>query len=183
MTTSDWIIDIALIFIVVRQLRAERLTTRFVLLPLGIVAYVAHSYLHALPTAGNDLVLIGLCVLLGSALGLAGGLLTRVTARGGEAYVQARFGAAALWVGSMAARLGFIVWITHSGQGDLMRFSADHHITGATTWQDALVLLALSEVLVRVGTIVIRGLRAKAASLDDTTQAGQQDAPYSVTAA
>lgn len=157
MTTTDWIIDIALVLIVIRQLREEQLTLRFVLLPLGIVAFVAHKYLAAVPTTGHNLVLIGLALALGTTFGVAGGLLTRVRAEDGRAYVRAGFGAAALWVGSMTARLGFIIWITHSGQDDLVRFSITHHLS-ADVWQSALVLLALSEVVTRVGIIVARGM-------------------------
>jgi hypothetical protein len=165
MTTTDWIIDIALILIVVRQLREERLTLRFVAIPLGIVAYVAHSYLHSLPTAGNDLALVALSLAVGTTLGVLGGLLTRVRGADGQAYIQAGPTAAALWIGSMTARLGFIIWITHSaGEAALGRFSVTHHITGADVWQTALVLLALSEVVARVGLIVIRGLRARTAT-------------------
>jgi hypothetical protein len=165
MTTSDWIIDIALVLIVVRQLREEKLTRRFVIIPAAIVAYVAHSYLHGLPSGGADLTLVVLAVALGATLGLAGGLLTSVRGRDGSAYVKAGPAAASLWIASMTARLGFIVWITHSsGEHALARFSAAHGIHSAQTWQTALVLLALSEVAVRILTIVLRGLQAADAS-------------------
>lgn len=161
MTTSDWIIDIALILIVVRQMREEKLTKRFVIIPAAIVAYVAHSYLHGLPSGTANLTLVGGAVAVGSVLGLVGGLLTRVRGEAGAAYVKAGPAAAGLWIASMTARLGFIIWITHSGgEQALARFSAAHGITTATTWQTALVLLALSEVVVRIATIVVRGLLA-----------------------
>ncbi len=160
MTTTDWIIDVALILIVVRQLRAERLRAFVVLLPLGICAFVASHYLKTVPTAGNDLLLVGGFLVLGAALGLAGGMLTRVTTRGGDVYLQARFGAASLWVTSMTARLLFIIWISSdSGAESLARFSGHHDITSSDAWQDALVLMALAEVVVRMGTIVVRGVR------------------------
>lgn len=164
MTATDWIIDIVLILIVVRQLREERLTPRFLLLPLSITAYVAQSYLTGVPTHGDNLLLLAGCVAVGALFGLVGGLLTKVRGENGEAFIRAGFGAAALWIASMTARLGFIIWITHSGRDDLVRFSIDHHITGAGVWQDALVLLALSEVVVRVGTLAWRGQRAKTES-------------------
>lgn len=158
MTTTDWIIDIVLVLIVVRQIREEQLTARFVLLPAGIVAFVAHKYLHGIPTAGHDLWLVGASLAAGTVLGVAGGLLTKVRAEQGKAYVQAGWAAASLWVASMSARLGFIVWITHStGGAALGRFSAAHDITGAQVWQSALVLLALSEVIARIGVIAVRG--------------------------
>ena len=169
MTTTDWIIDIALILIVVRQMREERFNLRFVLIPAAIVYFTAKNYLHAVPTAGHDLALIAGCVALGSALGLVGGLLTRVRGADGDAYVKAGPAAAALWIASMGARLGFIIWITHSsGEAALARFSVAHQITGADVWQTALVLLALSEVVVRIGVIVVRALRKRAATARPT---------------
>ena len=176
MTTTDWIIDIALVLIVLRQMRAERFTVRFILLPLGIVGFTAHKYLTGLPTGGNDLALIGICLAAGTVLGLVGGMITRVFARDGHTFVQAGPAAASLWVSSMGARLAFIIWITHSaGEAHLAHFSVAHSITGADVWQTALVVLALSEVVVRIGTIVVRALRvshtshASTASTDDRT--------------
>jgi hypothetical protein len=163
MTTTDWILDIVLVLIVVRQIREERLTARFVIVPAAIVFYTAHTYLHGLPSGGNDLVLVGAAAATGALLGLAGGLLTKIRAAGGHAYVRAGWAAAGLWVASMSARLGLIVWMTHSaGESTVARFSADHHITGADTWSTALVLLALSEVVVRIAVVVIRGRAAVA---------------------
>ncbi|MEY9875827.1 hypothetical protein ABH931_005333 [Streptacidiphilus sp. MAP12-33] len=158
MTLTDWIIDLALLLIVFRQLREERLTARTVLLPLGIVGWVAYSYLHSIPTAGNDAVLVGLFTGIGVTFGLLGGLLTRVRTLDGSVRVKATAGAAALWVLSMGFRLGFAVWSSHtSGETQLAHFSAAHHITSGQAWVAALVLMALSEVVVRLGTIVLRG--------------------------
>jgi hypothetical protein len=184
MTTTDWIIDVALIFIVLRQLREERLSVRFVILPAGIVYFVAKSYLHGLPTAGNDLVLIGALTAIGATLGLAGGLLTRVRAEAGSAFVRAGRSAAGLWVASMTVRLGFIVWISNASAGEhaITRFSAEHHITGANAWQTALVLLALSEVVVRLATIVTRGYLASTRSRSvGTAGDASHDAPAMIT--
>jgi len=169
MTSTDWIIDIALILIVIRQLREAPMNRRFWLLPLVIVGYTASHYLTAVPTAGNDVVVIALLTLVGMTLGLLGGITTRVRAENGQAFVRAGWIAASLWVGSMTARLGFIYWITHSGSDDLVRFSMHHDITSSSTWQDALVLMALAEVIVRIGILVVRGHRAAEASRVPTT--------------
>ncbi|MFJ9345063.1 hypothetical protein [Streptomyces sp. NPDC101237] len=158
MTLSDWIIDVALILVVVRQLREERLTTFRLLLPLGLVTWVATSYLHDIPTAGNDLVLTGTFAGIGVACGVAGGLLTRVRLADEHVRVKATLGAAALWVLSMGFRLGFAIWTSHpSGETRIGRFSADHDITSAQAWVAALVLMAVSEVVIRLGIIVLRG--------------------------
>ena len=109
MTISDWLIDVALLLVVFRQLREERLTLRTVLLPLALITWAGTTYLHHIPTAGNDPLLIGLFAGIGIAFGLAGGLITRVRFADGHIRVKATLGAAALWVVSMGFRLGFAV--------------------------------------------------------------------------
>ena len=58
MTFTDYLIDISLIALVLVQVKSRRLTVKALLLPIGIVAYVAFTYLKGVPTAHNDLVLI-----------------------------------------------------------------------------------------------------------------------------
>jgi hypothetical protein len=158
MNLSDWIIDLALLLIVFRQLREERLSARTILLPLALIGWAANHYLHAVPTAGNDLALVSLFAGIGVVFGLAGGLLTRVRYASGQVRIKATPGAAALWVVSMGFRLGFAVWSSHSsGAAHLTHFSAAHHITSAQAWVAALILMAFGEVIVRLGTIVVRG--------------------------
>jgi hypothetical protein len=53
MTTTDYLIDIALLLVVFRQIREGRIDARFVLIPLGIVGFVAQSYLRSIPTAST----------------------------------------------------------------------------------------------------------------------------------
>src|ERR1700759_5709878 len=98
MTTTDWIIDIALVLIVFRQLREEAISKATFIVPLAMISFAAKNYLHSIPTAGNDLVLIGLMAGVGAVFGLAGGLLTRVRMLNGRAHIKATAGAAALWV-------------------------------------------------------------------------------------
>lgn len=170
MTTTDWVIDIALILIVIRQLRIGQVDLRFVLIPLALSCFAANNYLHGLSTAGNDLVLIGLFGALGLTLGIVGGLWTQVWSDGGKhTRVQAGPAAAGLWIGSMTARLGFIYWITHSGGDALARFSMSHHLTGADVWSTALIVLALSEVGARMAVIVFRAYRTTTATSRERT--------------
>ena len=56
---------------VVRQLRGKRLIGSAIYVPLAICAYVGYTYLHSIPTSGNDLALI----LIGSGAGLTLGTL------------------------------------------------------------------------------------------------------------
>ena len=80
------------------------------------MAWAGFTYLRAIPTGGNDLVLIGLFALAGIVFGLAGGLLARVRDRGGNVWIKATASAAALWVLSMGFRMAFAVWST-AGSG------------------------------------------------------------------
>jgi hypothetical protein len=58
MTTSDYLINAPFVSLVLRQAYERRLDARSALLPLVIVFVVARQYVHSIPTAGNDLVLI-----------------------------------------------------------------------------------------------------------------------------
>jgi hypothetical protein len=132
-----------------------------VLVPLGIVAFVAQEYLSPIPTGGNDLLVIGAFAAVGLVLGVAGGLTTHVRVEQGKVFVRAGFVAASLWVLSMSARLAFVLWTEHSGGPTLMRFSAQHHITSIQAWVSGLILMVLCEVGTRVATILVRARRAR----------------------
>ncbi|MFI7392470.1 hypothetical protein [Streptomyces tendae] len=165
MTTTEWITDIALVLVVFRQLREDKLDRKTFLIPLGIVAFVAYSYLDSVPTGGNDLVLIGALTAVGAALGVAGGVYTRIRALGGQLMIKAGAVSAILWVLGMGARMGFQGWVEHGGGADdVARFSIAHHITGDQAWVTAFVLMAVTEVVTRVGTIYVRS-RARAGAV------------------
>ncbi|PWG07167.1 hypothetical protein DF268_44655 [Streptomyces sp. V2] len=157
MTTTEWITDIALLLVVFRQLREDRLDLKTFLIPLGIVAFVAHTYLDSVPTGGNDLILVGALVAVGAVLGVAGGVYTRVRAVGEHVLVKAGAVAALLWVLGMGARMGFQLWTEYGGGADdVARFSLAHHITSEQAWVAAFVLMALTEVVTRLATIFVR---------------------------
>ncbi|MBT0770891.1 hypothetical protein KIH74_18270 [Kineosporia sp. J2-2] len=156
MTTTEWITDLALLLIVFRQLRESRLDAMSFLLPLGIIGFVAHRYLTTVPTDGNDLALVGTLVAVGAALGVGGGLCTRVRAVGEHVLVKAGAVAAVLWVLGMGARMTFQLWSEHGGAGTIARFSVTHDITSAQAWVAAFVLMALTEVVTRLATIFVR---------------------------
>ncbi len=156
MNTTDWITDIALVLIVFRQLREGRLDLKSYLIPLGIVTFVASHYLRSVPTAGNDLVLIGTLIAAGAALGIAGGVYTRIRGVGEHLYIKAGAVSAILWVVGMGARMGFQVWVDHGGADNVARFSIAHQITTGQAWVAAFVLMALTEVVTRLATIFVR---------------------------
>ncbi|WP_425825940.1 hypothetical protein [Streptomyces fractus] len=157
MNTTEWITDIVLVLVVFRQLREGRLDWKSFLIPLGIVGFVAYKYLGSIPTDGNDLALVGTLVAVGAALGIGGGVYTRIRVSGDHLLIKAGVVSAVLWVLGMGARLGFQLWTEHGGGDDVARFSITHHITSDQAWVAALVLMALTEVVTRLATIFIRG--------------------------
>jgi hypothetical protein len=149
MTTFDWVLNIALIGLVLRQMRGRRLDRRGLLMPVALVLWAATQYLHGIPTAGNDLVLVTVAITAGLMLGTASGLLTRIEAgASGVAVARATVAVALLLVVGISARMGFALYVQHGGAPTVTRFSIAHHLT-ATGWVTALVLMAFVEVLSR----------------------------------
>lgn len=161
MTTSDWLINSALVALVFLQLHGRRLTALQMLWPLALVTYFGAHYLRAVPTSGNDLILVGAGVATGLVLGLGSGLLTRVRrANGGMLVAKATVPAALLWLVGVGARMGFALYAQHGGGPAIERFSIDHSITSAAAWVDALVLMALVEVVARTAALAFRAYGA-----------------------
>src|SRR5580698_4306943 len=116
MTFSDYLIDISLIGLVLFQVRGRRITTHALLLPVGIVIYVAFTYLKAIPTAGNDLFLILGCAAVGALLGGLAGHFTSVRANAdGIPVAKAGLLAAGLWILGTGGRLSFQLYASHGG--------------------------------------------------------------------
>ncbi|MHB1836930.1 MAG: hypothetical protein ACYCXW_18430, partial [Solirubrobacteraceae bacterium] len=69
MTITDYILDSALVLLVLLQIKERPLTNKSLLRPLLIVGIAAAIYLNGVPTAGNDLVLVGLLALIGGVIG------------------------------------------------------------------------------------------------------------------
>ena len=164
MTFTDWLIDLALVAVVVLQLRGRRLTTKTLLLPVALVCWAGARYLRDVPTAGNDLVLIVTAALIGLALGVGAGVLTRVyRGAGGEVMARATIAAAALWVLGVGFRLAFQLYATHGGGRSIGRFSMSHGID-LTAWTSAILLMAFAEVLARTAIVGWRGQVARRGS-------------------
>ncbi len=154
MTTSDYLIDITLISLVLVQIRARRLTVKALVLPLGLVAYVAYSYLRGVPTSHNDLFLIVGAAVVGATLGGLAGRFTSVTkAADGSVWAKAGLAAAALWILGTGGRLAFQLYASHGGGPAIAHFSATHGITSATAWTATLILMALSEAVTRTAVL------------------------------
>ena len=154
MTISDYLIDITLISLVLIQIRARRLTVKALLLPLGLVAYVAFEYLRGVPTAHNDLFLIVGAAVVGATLGGLAGRFTSVTkAADGSVWAKAGLAAAALWILGTGGRLAFQLYASHGGGPAIAHFSATHGITSVTAWTAMLILMALSEATTRTAVL------------------------------
>jgi hypothetical protein len=147
MTTTDYILDSALILLVLLQIKERPLTTHALVRPIVIVGIAAVTYLNGIPTAGNDLVLIGVLALVGLLIGVASGQ-TVLMRRGPNGEVLARSGWASgfFWVLGMGSRFAFLIWISHGGAATIGQFSAHHSITSGEAWTAALLGMAVFEV-------------------------------------
>jgi hypothetical protein len=160
MTLTDYAIDIALIALVFLQVRGRRLTARSLILPVALVGWAASSYLHGIPTAGNDLVVVVAGAAAGITLGVLTGTFTSVRPDAeGHAFAKAGLAAATLWVLGVGTRFAFQLYASHGGAGAIGRFSTAHSITSGEAWVAALILMALGEAVARTSVL---GLRAYA---------------------
>jgi hypothetical protein len=157
MTTTDYLINGLFILIVLRQARERRLDAKSIAAPLAMMFFVGQQYLHSIPTAGNDLALIGALAGVGIGLGTLCGFATHVRA-GDDGMALARVGwvAGTLLIAGIGSRMVFAFAIGHGFEPTVASFSISHEITAAA-WPVALVLMALSEVTARLVIVQIRG--------------------------
>jgi hypothetical protein len=150
MSTLSYVLDSALVLLVLLQIREQTLTTRTLVRPFVILAIAVANYLHGFPTGGNDLVLIAVLACIGGVIGVASGQ-TVIMRRDGDGNVLARAGwsSACFWVLGMGSRFAFIYWTSHTGAHELATFSVNHSITGAEAWTVALLAMAVFEVVGR----------------------------------
>jgi hypothetical protein len=161
MTTTDYLIDSALILLVLVQIKERPLILHELLRPLVIVAIAVASYLHGgIPTAGNDLVLAAITILIGATIGVASGQ-TVIMRRGsaGEALTRSGWISGFFWVLGTGSRMAFLVWISHGGSATIASFSVQHSITSTEAWTVALLGIAVAEVLGRTAVLAIRSRR------------------------
>ncbi|MGH2874518.1 MAG: hypothetical protein ACRDL5_18920 [Solirubrobacteraceae bacterium] len=157
MSFTDYILDSVLVLLVLLQIKERPLTDRSLLRPLVIVGIAVVVYMNGLPTAGNNLVLIGLLAAFGAAIGIASGVTVRLRpGRNGQVLARAGWAAAFLWVLGMGSRFAFAFWATHGGSSAIGQFSVQHAISGGQAWTAALLMMALLEVCGRTLALVIR---------------------------
>ena len=163
MTTSEYLLNAAFVLLVLRQAKERELDRRSVIVPLALMFFVGAQYLHTLPTAGNDLVLIVLLAAVGLTLGVLGGFATQVRAGEAVSPLLASAGSPAA-CSSWGSALG---WRSRSRSATASSrpyasFSIAHQI-GTAAWPVALVLMALIEVGARIAIVQVRGRRLVAA--------------------
>ena len=157
MTTTDYLTNAALVLLVLVQLKERPLSTRSLLRPIVILGIVVASYFHGIPTAGNDLVLIGALALLGGVIGVLSGKTVMIR-RGddGQVLAQAGWASAVYWVLGMGSRFAFLIWINNGGRATVASFSAAHSISSGAAWTAALLGMAIFEVLGRTAVLALR---------------------------
>lgn len=160
MTITDYLINAVFVFVVLRQARERVVDLKSLVIPLAVVFFVARNYVHSIPTAGNDLVLVALLASVGLGLGLLSGFATRVrVGESGEPLVRVGWIAGALLLVGICARMIFVFAVSNGAEPAIRSFSIAHHI-GAAAWPVALVSMALFEVTARLVTVQLRARRA-----------------------
>lgn len=157
MTTLDYLINSALVLLVVIQIKERPLTTRGLIRPIVILGVAVANYFHGIPTAGNDLVLVGVLALLGGLIGVASGqTVTMRRGADGEILARAGWASAVFWVLGMGSRFAFLLWISNGGRAAIASFSAAHAITSGQAWTVALLAMAIFEVTGRTAILALR---------------------------
>jgi hypothetical protein len=157
MNFSDYLLDSALVLLVLFQIKERPMTRKALIRPLVILSIAVVNYLHGIPTQGNDLVLVGVLATVGGLIGVASGF-TAILARRFDGVVTLRSGwlSGFFWVLGMGSRFGFAYWTSHGGAGSIANFSANHQITSAEAWTVALLAMAVFEVSGRTLTLAAR---------------------------
>jgi hypothetical protein len=163
MTTTDYLINAVFVLVVLRQARERQLDIRSLVVPLIAVVWVAQLYVHSIPTAGNDLVLVGVLASVGLALGVLGGFATHVRL-GSTGVALARVGwtAGGLLIAGIGARMAFAFAVSNGAGPAVRSFSIANHLDAAA-WPVALVSMALVEVVIRLVIVQLRGRRLTSA--------------------
>lgn len=157
MSISDYLIDSALVLIVLLQIKERELTTAQLVRPLMALGAAIAFYMHGLPTAGNDLELAAALAVLGGTIGVASGLAAILRPTGdGRVMFRSGWLSGFFWVLGMGSRFAFAFWITHGGIGAVSSFSAAHSITSGEAWTVALLAMAAFEFGGRTVVLALR---------------------------
>jgi hypothetical protein len=172
MTTTDYIINLLFVFAVLRQTHERQIDRRYFVIPIALLSWVATQYLHTLPTARNDLLLVAALATIGLTLGTISGLATHIRGdESGTPFARVGWLAGTLLVAGISSRMVFAFAIGH-GLGPAVRsFSIAHHITAAA-WPVAMVAMALCEVGARLLIVHLRTNQLKRSGTASTVVLG-----------
>ena len=160
MTFTDYLLDSVLVLLVLLQIKERKLTTKALVRPLVIVGIAVLNYLHGIPTAGNDIVLVVVLALVGLLIGTASGQAVMMRRdRDGDVLARAGWISGFFWVLGMGSRFAFLVWINNGGAATIGHFSATHSITSGEAWTVALLAMAVFEVCGRTMIMALRRQR------------------------
>lgn len=156
MNWEDWAISLGLIILVLRQIRGKQLTPVSLLWPVGLVVWAGFEYLGDFPGYTSDWLFALALAVIGLALGLSCGLLTRVNHDDEKVIARATIPAAALWIVGMVSRLAFGLVALNGGAEAIGRLSEKLGLHSENTWPTALILMALCEVLSRTIVLLLK---------------------------
>lgn len=158
MSVFDYVIDSALVLMVLLQIREQPLTRRRMIRPLLVVGAAVALYLRQVPTSGNDVWLTLVLAAVGAAIGWASGVTVHMrSGSDGKTLVQAGWASAVFWVLGMGGRFAFLVWVNHGGAAWVIRFSYHHDITSIAAWTVAVLAEVVFEVVARTAVMAVRG--------------------------
>jgi hypothetical protein len=153
------VVDILLIALVLRQLRARPLTPRPALFPDFLIAWAWVSFFQSFSPNGADLTLIAVFV-GGAVAGITSGLSTHLWVREGQLAYQTGVLAAVVRVVGMGFLLILENWSYSSGDTRwIVQFSVAHDISTADAWVSDLLLMAVAQVVTGVGLLQWRRYR------------------------
>lgn len=159
MDLTEWLISVALILVVVRQIRGRKVTLIGLFWPVPLVVWGAMTYVGGVPAYAADWTFVGADCAAGLALGVGCGLLTEVYLDGGVVTARARWLAAALWIVGMSSRLAFGLFASNGGAAQIGELSEKLGIHSANTWASGLIAMALAEVVARSAVLFLRANR------------------------
>lgn len=164
MTTSQYLLNVGLLIVILgSSLGTRTVTWRRLLIPLVSVLGAGTYFLQTVSTAGNDLYLEVAGLFAGLVFGVIASLTVRMRAEGGRVVARAGVAFAAVWLVAIGGRMLFAYGAEHWFAREIFTFSVNNHITGATAWTVAFVLMALTMVITRVAVAAGRTLRLRRA--------------------
>ncbi|HEX4718492.1 MAG TPA: hypothetical protein VH300_08175 [Thermoleophilaceae bacterium] len=164
MSTFDYILGVSALALLLFNMRRHELTDRRLRRPVIIAGVICVAFLHSVPTAGADGLLVGACLLIGAACGAVSATATRVEGdrETGVVIAEATPLAMAVTGVAFAARMGFAVAATHGLGPAIARFSTEIGVHSAAAWVAALVLMAATDLVVRAAILWRRRAAARA---------------------